>query len=378
MKCEANRKALLDAFTLASSVTQAKSQKPILRHVLMDADPDRGTFLMATNLEIGVRVPVVGCVVDEPGVAMLDGERVGSALASYPDDQVRITSEGSILSIVGSRSKSSLTSDDAALFPIAPSFPGGGPSWTISHVDLGLLADRTVFATDAKSSATYAFGGCFLEFGPESLSMVATDGRRLSIMTVPADGGLSDIKAVVTPAALKLADRLFEGDAAIRVAFSGQNPLSPSMIHLKGDSGEIAARLIEGRFPAYRSFMLDDFRSKARTTAGAFRSAVKCASIVTGEESRGVDMAFTAESMGSPAMVAISANVADRGSSESSLEIEYEGPPVTVCLASQYLLESLAKLDADLPLTIRLKDADTMVELSLADGWIHTLMTLSR
>ena len=86
MKCHAERKPLLDAFALAASVAKKQTPRPILRHVLMIAS-EGGTSLVATDLELYVRVPVVGCSVVEPGRAValsVEEERTHYSLVVTP------------------------------------------------------------------------------------------------------------------------------------------------------------------------------------------------------------------------------------------------------------------------------------------------------
>ena len=67
MKALCNREGLLAAFGMVSGVVPARSPKPILQNVKLVADPDEGSILMATDLEVGIRHRVLGVKVDQPG-----------------------------------------------------------------------------------------------------------------------------------------------------------------------------------------------------------------------------------------------------------------------------------------------------------------------
>ena len=115
---------------------------------------------------------------------------------------MRLESDGTKLLIAGAKSKVNLNVENPDLFPDMPDFPEEGRSWSLQPGDLSLLGERTVFATDAKST-NYAFAGCLMEFGENTLGMVATDGRRLVRMVAPTVGPSADVQAVITPASLK-------------------------------------------------------------------------------------------------------------------------------------------------------------------------------
>ena len=54
MKALCKRKDLLAAFGMVSGVVPARSPKPILQNVKLVSDPELGTILMATDLEVGI------------------------------------------------------------------------------------------------------------------------------------------------------------------------------------------------------------------------------------------------------------------------------------------------------------------------------------
>jgi DNA polymerase III subunit beta len=60
MKALCNRKGLLTAFGAVSGVAPARSPKPILQNLKLVTDPDDGSTLMATDLEVGIRYRVLG------------------------------------------------------------------------------------------------------------------------------------------------------------------------------------------------------------------------------------------------------------------------------------------------------------------------------
>src|SRR5947209_3476597 len=67
MKARCRRKDLLAAFGMVSGVVPARSPKPILQNVKLVVDPELGTTLMATDLEVGIRHKVNGVTAYEPG-----------------------------------------------------------------------------------------------------------------------------------------------------------------------------------------------------------------------------------------------------------------------------------------------------------------------
>ena len=79
MKIICNREQLLGSFQTAATIAPARSPKPILQNIKLEARKDR-TILMATDMELGIRINVADVEVETEGAAILPVARVGSLL----------------------------------------------------------------------------------------------------------------------------------------------------------------------------------------------------------------------------------------------------------------------------------------------------------
>ena len=59
MKIRCNREQLFSAFQMAAAVAPTRSPKPILQNVKLETTAE-GATLLATDLEIGIRIDVLG------------------------------------------------------------------------------------------------------------------------------------------------------------------------------------------------------------------------------------------------------------------------------------------------------------------------------
>ena len=184
MKALCNREGLLAAFGMVSGVVPARSPKPILQNVKLVADPDEGSVLMATDLEVGIRHRVLGMKVEEPGAVILPTARIGSILRTSTDTELALEADGDHLIVRGLHSEFRLPGEDPSLYPEVPDFAATSYH-VVAAADLRKLIRRTMFATDVESTR-YALGGVLVELDAESITMVGTDGRRLARMVAPA------------------------------------------------------------------------------------------------------------------------------------------------------------------------------------------------
>src|SRR5690348_15450120 len=89
MKATFQREGLLAAFQLASAAVSSREIKPILRNLKMITVEDRCT-LMATDLEIGIRLDVRGVKVEEKGEAIVPTARMLAILRESTDEEVHL------------------------------------------------------------------------------------------------------------------------------------------------------------------------------------------------------------------------------------------------------------------------------------------------
>jgi DNA polymerase-3 subunit beta len=369
MKVTCDREALLTAFQTAAAVVPTRSPKPILQNIKLEVS-DKGAILLATDLEIGIRIQASGIQVQVAGSAILPLGRFGSILRESSDAVLRLESDGQGTLVRGERSEFKLPAENPQEFPAVADF-NESAFHELSARLLRELIRRTIFATDNESSR-YALGGVLLEMSPEKITGVGTDGRRLAKMEVPARavGGhkSGDSMTIVPTKAMQLIERaLSDGDAEIQLAARANEVL------VRSPRTTIYSRLVEGRFPKWRDvFPQRTTVSKIELTVGPLYSAVRQAAIVTSEESRGVDFSFHGGSL------VLSGRAAELGQSRVELPIAYDGPELSITLDPRYVSDFLKVLDPEKVITMELKDAESAAVCTTDDGYGYVIMPLAR
>jgi DNA polymerase-3 subunit beta len=369
MKVTCDRETLHTAFQTAAAVVPTRSPKPILQNIKLEAN-DSGAILLATDLEVGIRLQVPNIQAQVPGSAILPLGRFGSILRESSDSALRIEADGQATTVRGERSEFKLPAENPQEFPTVADFTDKAFHELPARA-LREMIRRTIFATDNESSR-YALGGVLLEMLPDKIIAVGTDGRRLAKMEVPArsEGGhqSGDNMTIVPTKAMQLIERaITDGDAEIQLAARANEIL------VKSPRATIYSRLVEGRFPKWRDvFPQRSGTSRIDLTVGPLHSAVRQAAIVTSEESRGVDFAFES------GMLVLSGRVADVGQSRVELPIAYDGPTISITLDPRYVSDFLKVLDPEKVVTIELKDAESAAVCSTDDGYGYVIMPLAR
>jgi len=378
MKVICDREKLLAAFQIASVVAPARSPKPILRNVKFEvAGPvsgdsgaeGRGT-LLATDLEVGVRVSLADVQVEAPGSAVLPIDRVGLILRESSDAKLRIESDGQGTLVRGDRSEFKLPAGNPEEFPSIVEFTENKYHALPARVFKELIR-RTVFATDTESSR-YALGGVLFEMSGDKITAVGTDGRRLAMMEAPGKAveghETGDTMTIVPTKALHFIDRaLADGDEEVQIATRANDVL------VRSPRVTIYSRLVEGRFPKWRDvFPRRSDAVKIEMVVGPLHSAVRQAAIVTNEDSRGVDFTF------GDGRLVLSGRAAETGQSRVELPIAYDGASIAITLDPRYVNDFLKVLDPEKNFTLEIKDSESAAVCSTDDGYGYVIMPLAR
>ncbi len=368
MKTICHREGLLSACQLASAAVAARDIKPILKNLKALVADDRCT-LMATDLELGIRLEVRGIKVEEPGEALLPTARLISILREATDDELVIEASPDACFIRGTSVEFEMPGEDPAAFPDIPSFA----EEKYHEITAGLLREmtrRTIFAAaTAENSRFGATTGILIELEDDKATMVATDGRRLALASGAAHshgGHTTKGQMPVIPAkAMMLLERnLTEPDEKVLIS------LRPNEVLMKTERAMIYSRLVEGRFPNYKQVLPAKHGAKIPLTVGPFLSAVRQAAIMTDEESKRVTFSFAKKKL------TLQARGAESGRSKIEMPVEYDGKAIEISFDPKFLVDMLRVLEPDTQLMLEVTDSSTPAVFRNEPNYLYVVVPL--
>jgi DNA polymerase-3 subunit beta len=130
--------------------------------------------------------------------------------------------------------------------------------------------------------------------------------------------------------------------------------------------------LVEGRFPRYQDVFPNGSEMKIPLEVGPLRVAVEQASIVTSEDSRGVDFQFSA------GILRLTSQSATVGNSVIALPINYDGKTIEITFDPHYLTDALRTLDDTTSITAELIDSNNAAVFKTNDRYAYVVMPLTR
>lgn len=367
MKATCHREGLLGACQLASAAVPSRDIKPILKNLKATAENGHCT-LMATDLEVGIRLEVRGLQIDEPGQAIMPAARLLAILREAQDDELTIETDASSCQVKGETAEWNMPSEDPANFPDLPVFTDD----KYHELTAGALREmirRTVFAT-ADESARYSMTGVLWELEGDQVKLIATDGRRLALAqgTGQEVGGHSTKgqTPVVPSKAMSLLERNLQDDKeVVRVGFR------PNEVLFRTERAVIYSRLVEGRFPDYRQVFPKKPTSKVPLAVGPFLAAVRQAAIMTDEDSKRVMFRFAKKKL------TLEAQGSTTGRSRVEMAVEYDGKGVDIAFNPAYVVDMLRVLPIDAELSLELVDGASPALFRSGANYSYLVMPLT-
>src|SRR5262245_4202850 len=367
MELVVRKNDLLRELQLFQGIVERKNTIPILANVLIEAKGDEVRFL-ATDLEVGLRSKCSASVA-KGGALTLPAKKFYEIVKALPETDIRIAEDKNGVKIAADRFESRMQTLPREDFPTLPE-SGGASTTTLPRSALKEMVAKTQFAITGEDTRFFLNGALFI-LRPDSMSLVATDGHRLALVTVPRDGkaakdGSDEIRAILPKKTMnELSRLLMEGDGDIRYE-RGEN-------HLFFDVGGrlLISRMIDGQFPAYERVIPKGNDKHIEFDRDRLTNAVKRVALLSNERSRSVK--FQVEK----GKVDVTSSSPELGEAQETLPVDYAGPSMQICFNAQYVLDFLAAVTTDV-VSLDLKDevSQAVVKPVGADGYDYTYVIM--
>jgi len=366
MKVKFNRAALAESLSLVTTVIPSRSAKPILKCLKLQA-LEEGVFICATDFETGITCSVSQAQIEEPGDVVLPADKVAAIIRESIDEVISLETDDSACVIKGGDSNFTIYGHDPAQYPEVPGF-GGQSQFEADLVTLQEAVEHTLFAT-AKENTRYALSGILWEPAGKKLTMVGTDGRRLAKIKLPlnceAEANLASQKIIVPAKAMALLDRVAAapGDtAAVR--------LENNKIIMVCGAVVISSNLVEGNFPKYEDIIPTGYKNKLQLNTAATQSAVRRAALLTNEDSKGIKLSISADSL------VFSSRAPEMGDAEIAMTVDYNGEPVEIGFNPQFLVDVLRVIKEE-EFELQLGQSDRPGLIKSGQNFIYIVMPVS-
>src|SRR5256885_13963962 len=184
MELVVRKNDLLRELQLFQGIVERKNTIPILANVLMEAKGNQVSFL-ATDLEVALRSRC-DATVAKSGSLTLPAKKFYEIIKSLPETDIRIAEDKGGVKVAADRFDSRMQTLPREDFPTLPE-SGATPTATLPRAALKEMVSKTQFAITGEDTRYFLNGALFV-LRPDSMSLVATDGHRLPLLSGPRDG----------------------------------------------------------------------------------------------------------------------------------------------------------------------------------------------
>jgi DNA polymerase-3 subunit beta len=309
MVISVNKDDILRAVQIADACIGSKNSNTVLSNCLLNASAE-SIEVLATDNEIAIRTRI-DAASDKEGSFAANGKKMSQIIRELPagETSLSITSAYQInFKAKDIKGKYTLLGQSSEGYPEIPAFEEEN-AIEIEQASFKEMFKKVLHAASSEVIKP-VFNGIYVLIENGSLTMVATDSRRLSFITRKLDSEAPD-KGVIIP--LKTVNQV------LRVLGTEGNMLfsyNDNQVFFRIDDTEIISRVVDGKFPNYNQVLPKEQAIIATVDTKKLNESLRRAMIFTREPSNRVILHFSNNKL------TLDVNTPDLGESKEEIVIE--------------------------------------------------------
>jgi DNA polymerase-3 subunit beta len=357
---------LLEQLTAAGRIASARSAIQALGGVQITAMKKGGVQICATDMDIGLRLPLEAAVATEgtvvlPARLLLDVTKSLSGM----DASLELRPAERDVEVLSGSARFHIRTLRAEDFPPLPE-PAAG---NVVNVPAAAFVDtiNRVARAASRDETRPVLTGVYVEASGSKLLMVATDSYRLSVKETALEQPLvGALEAVIPARALQELAKVVAN--ASELATLRVSRRANQVVFEAGDV-VLSSRLIDGQYPNYRQLLPDAFEHELTLATGEFTDVVRRISLMA-QKNAPLRLSFT------DGRVTVSARTPDVGEASQSVEIPFTGTPFDVGFNPDFLSDGLELADGDLVLRLISPLRPGMLASANGGGYRYLIMPI--
>lgn len=336
MKLEIQKKDLLGLLSRTQNIVEKRNTMPILVNVLLEAR-DNQLKAYATDLEVSL-TDTAPAQIKEQGKVAVSAKNLFEITKELLDGPIQLfKKENNWLEIKQGKYISKIIGVTAEEYPVFPTY-GSENFSKINASEFKFMIDKTIYSVSNDETRYHLNGVYFEKVNDDVITMVATDGHRLSLIKKKFKNlSLSEKVGVIIPKkGLFEIKKLVESNIDdVLIAVEG------SQFILKSGSCVLMIRLIEGKYPNYNQFIPQKFSHRITVKRDAILSSIKKVSLLANQKSKAILLTFTSDKL------EITSNNPELGDAKDELDISYSGTDLKIGFNARYIEDVLKNIEQE-------------------------------
>lgn len=367
MKIICSKERLVKALSIAESVISSKNSISILSNVLLEAKEGK-IKISASETKLNFFTEI-GAEIIEEGSASVFCNKIYNITRKLPGDEISIITDENDQFFIEPKDKSTthfvLKGINSDKYPPIQSI-SDITFISIPQEKFVDMVKRTIFAMSVTENRRFV-SGLYLEANDSFLKMVATDGKRLALITknlkVPLE--LSE-GIIIPPKILYEVLKLCSGNGDIQISLNNKN------IFVNIDNYFFISNLIEGKFPPYENVIPKDLSKIFIISKQALYDSLDRISQIGDKESHKIVFSISNNNL------EVFSEDITHGSGTDIVPIDYNDEPIKIALNYQFILDVVNIIKSD-NIIFKFKDSQSTVSIFEEgnDEYIYIMMPMS-
>ena len=365
MKLSTRRDELFHQLQTVTRAASTRSAVQALSGVQLQA-AGGGIELRATDMEIGLRVPLAGEVVRE-GAVVLPARLLVDVVRALPADELTLELRAAEQDVELNSGSATFHIRTLRLedFPPLPE-PGGDDQLDVpgpALVETVLKVARAASRDETRPVLT----GILVSATEQELRMAATDSYRLAVKDTALEAPLSrSFEANVPARALQELTRIVQHGSADRIAVS----LRSNQVVFEAAGVVLSSRLIDGQFPNVRTLLPEAYEHELQLAGTEITDVVRRISLLA-QKNAPLRLSFAEGEL------TVSARTPDVGEARETVPVPFQGEPLEIGFNPEFLRDGLEAMEGgDVVLKLISPLRPGLIEAADGSGFVYLLMPI--
>ena len=336
MKIQISKEKLLKALTIADSIISSKNINALLFNCLFNVKKNE-IEIISNNTET-ITYTTLEASSDQENSFTVNGKKMATILREFPDDQVVIEVNESMILDLKSQSEK-LKGNYKLIGTLADDYPEiekfvEDNLIKLEQSFLKKIINKVIYAASLDSIKP-AYNGVCLKIDPQgNLTAVSTDSKRMAFYTTTIENPLKEKHEIIIPLKTisQIAALLNKGEVFLS--------FDKKRFFVQIDETKIISRIVDESFPNYKSILESKILFKTKIEKEDLLSALKRVMIFTKEPTYRVTLIFKGENL------TIKAKTPEIGEAQEELQIQsLHKEELSLQLNAYYLTEALKRIE---------------------------------
>jgi len=359
MKFTVSQSDLSSAMAFVTSAVESKSTMPILQNVLIVACNDK-LKLTCTNLSLEKSAFIKASIESSGSITVPARKLLDFAKNADSTKDILFELSGAEATIKSGRSRWKLSTLLSSEFPEILTNDEESKFVEVDIQELSKGIKKTSSAMANKDNRYY-LNGMLFDIKNDGVTIVATDGHRMSMYKIDSDNDFEK-QSIVMRDSVPDISRMIDDETDVKIS------VSANYFRLTSETKSIKTKLIDGKYPDYNRVLPKEFNGSAEFSKIDIERAIRRAMPLANEKYKGFRFTFSNDTL------RVQASNQQQEEAFEEIPCNVDGDDVEIGFNGEYVQDAVSNIDAD-SVVIQIRDAGSSIRID-SGRYTSTIMPM--